>query len=165
MKSQNPFYNTNLGVTNTINTSSIVLPDCQTMLVILYLLYQSFMSVCNNCNRTTTIVVPPCMQNASNINNKLFLELVPITTNIRLLPQKMAVIAFLYSLQNWLRSPIYALNSYQTFTYYINYCCQICICCITSLYNDQVSLTLPNLPTLLPVNRNFKNQCHSWLIT
>lgn len=41
------------------------------------------MFIYNDYNVTMMIVVPPYIQNASNMNNKLFLKLVPITTNIR----------------------------------------------------------------------------------
>ncbi|KAF2868287.1 hypothetical protein BDV95DRAFT_451228, partial [Massariosphaeria phaeospora] len=50
-------------------------------------------SLRNAINSTTTIVVPLCFANASNINNKLLLLLVSITATTKLSPAIIALIA------------------------------------------------------------------------
>ena len=84
--SLNPLVNADSGVTKTTDADSTAWSLRYIEHVMPPLSHRRFKSPCNATNGTTTMVVPPWEQNASNMKIKLFLAPVPITTNIGLVP-------------------------------------------------------------------------------
>jgi hypothetical protein len=68
------------------------------------------MSPCNAINGTTTIVIPPYLAYASNINNKLFPPSISITATTRLSSTTITTTASIYTPRNSAVLPIIRYN-------------------------------------------------------
>jgi hypothetical protein len=150
-------------VTKTMLAMSCSLMLLYTELEMRALLHRSCKSPCNETNGTTTIVVPPVILLASNMNNMLLPLPVPITTTTRLSPLTMASIAASYCLWNQLPAPNNPSNLACTLTAHI--CCYryIYISCPTSSYYALLRFCPARTTSPSRLDANPKNQCYSTL--